>query len=122
MEEFKHQATFGPEVVNRVILQHCAAKGSEGPQSFGPQLENMEKHFANKKSVEEIISSLNSVIHPWNKNALQALKHASPTSLKVTFRLIREIVDKSLPLDSAYNLGFRAAMNMIVRNYAPSSI
>jgi 3-hydroxyisobutyryl-CoA hydrolase len=79
--------------------------------SFSRDLENMELCFHHKKSVEEIFNSLEKLNTTWSMNTLNALKQASPLSLKVTLKAIGELENASL--HTAYKLDYRISLRMI---------
>lgn len=64
-----------------------------------------------KDSVEGIIMALSNEDNPWALKVLEELRKKSPTSLKVTYRLIRE--GKNLDFDSSLRLEYRLSQRMV---------
>lgn len=62
-------------------------------------------------SVEEILSSLEKDNSEWSKKQLERLNQFSPSSLKVTFRQIRE--GSQLSLSDCLRMEFRMSMNFL---------
>jgi 3-hydroxyisobutyryl-CoA hydrolase len=79
--------------------------------TFSRDLEKMKQCFHHKKSVEEIFTSLEKLNNVWSMNTLNALKQASPLSLKVTLKAIEELENASL--HTAYKLDYRISLRMI---------
>jgi enoyl-CoA hydratase/carnithine racemase len=106
----------GPVSKDRV--HHAVMQVVESPKdiptaTFARDLVHFERCFSNKKSVEEIIEALQKEKTPWSERTLAALSKQSPTALKLAFRVMQEIISDNLPIDSVYNIGFRAGQHMM---------
>ncbi|ONM27488.1 3-hydroxyisobutyryl-CoA hydrolase 1 [Zea mays] len=91
-ESLKKVDTSNSFVVCSIIDQFCQQPSLKQKSSLN-RLEIINKCFSNR-TVEEIISSLEEVASnsasKWVAQTIQYLKKASPTSLKITLRSIRE--------------------------------
>ncbi|XP_021297863.1 3-hydroxyisobutyryl-CoA hydrolase 1-like isoform X1 [Herrania umbratica] len=81
-----------PVIISSIIDQYCE-QPSLKEQSVYNRLDVIDRSFS-QKTVEEIISALErEVVHKmdvWISTTIQTLKKASPTSLKISLRSIRE--------------------------------
>lgn len=91
--------------VTGAIGRHLAAH--EVP-SIAAHQAKIDRHFA-RGSVEDILASLEADrADPFSAKTLETLQTKSPTSLKLSYRLLRE--GRSLPLDRCLEMEFRLAL------------
>jgi enoyl-CoA hydratase/carnithine racemase len=81
------------------------------PATLPPLRESIERHFANKKNVTEIISSFESDKTEWASNTIVTLKKRSPTMLEVTKRQIEAAATMSLAQC------FRMELDLVTRTF-----
>jgi enoyl-CoA hydratase/carnithine racemase len=81
------------------------------PATLPPLRELIERHFANKENVVEIISSLESDRTEWPSNTIATLKKRSPTMLEVTKRQIEAAATMSLAQC------FRMELDLVTRTF-----
>ena len=65
-------------------------------------------------TVEEIVAALECASENWARAALEALKHGSPTSLKVALRQLRD--GRSLTAEEALRVEYRIAVRITARD------
>jgi enoyl-CoA hydratase len=91
----------GKPAIDRAIARFAS---DPGPAPLAPHRDAIDRCFA-KDSVEAIIAALEAEESPWANETLKILSTKSPTSLKITFRALRE----------GRRLDFEAAMTMEYR-------
>ena len=91
----------GKRAVDRVIARFAA---EAGPAPLAAVRASIDSAFA-QGSVEEIMASLAREASPWAKETLADLERKSPTSLKLTFRQLRE--GRSLDFEAAMVMEYR---------------
>ena len=77
---------------------------------LAPYREVIDRCFG-ENSLEDVINALNREKNVWATRIVEELMKKSPTSLKVTFRLIRDA--KKLDFDSALRLEYRLSQRMV---------
>ncbi len=81
------------------------------PATLPPLRESIERHFANKKNVVEIMASLETESSDWASNTIATLKKRSPTMLEVTKRQIEAAATLSLAQC------FRMELDLVTRTF-----
>ena len=95
--------------VRGVLQQHeQESRGEHDKESFLRQQGSLIDSLFTADSVEEIIENLQQDASDWSKKQLQRLAPCSPTSLKVTFREMKEGSSKSL--DDCLRMEYRMAL------------
>ncbi len=84
-----------------------------GPSKLAEYRDIIDRCFG-KNSVEEIVDALDNENHKWASDIRREMLRKSPTSLKVTFRLLKEA--KGLDLDSALKTEYRLSQRIVYHN------
>lgn len=95
--------------INEIVKKFSSAPIE--PAILPPLRASIERHFANKKSVIEIIASLESEKTDWAINTIATLRKRSPTMLEVTKRQIEAAATMSLAQC------FRMELDLITRTF-----
>lgn len=96
--------------VDRMIAS-CAAE--PGPAPIEAWRNEIDAVF-NRESVEAIVAALEATTADWAKDAMKVIRAASPTSLKMTFRQLREV--PALSVAEVFELDYRLMMRAVAEN------
>uniref|UniRef100_T1JAS2 3-hydroxyisobutyryl-CoA hydrolase, mitochondrial n=1 Tax=Strigamia maritima TaxID=126957 RepID=T1JAS2_STRMM len=90
-------AVSDPNEIPRILDKYTKESLTKQDKEFSlqPNINQIEKHFS-FDTVEEILASLTNENSSWSLSQLETLKKMSPTSMKLTLRLIREGAQMSL--------------------------
>ncbi len=80
-----------------------------GPAPIAPLRAAIDRHFG-RESVEAILDSLDEEGSEWSKEVAATIRQKSPTSLKITYRQLRE--GQTLDFEEAMALEFRLVSRM----------
>jgi enoyl-CoA hydratase len=96
-----------PADVDAVLARFGAEPGKSKLAALRPAIDRCFRH----ETVEAIVSALRSEDSEWAKAALAAMDRASPLSLKVALRIMKE--GAALEIEDALTLEYRAMMHVI---------
>ncbi len=92
--------------IDRLLSGHAT---NPGLAEVAAQLSEIDRLFAGD-GIEAILADLGAAAAPWARQAEAAIRAASPTSLKVTFRQLREGRARSLP--EMFMIEYRLALRL----------
>jgi enoyl-CoA hydratase len=99
----------------RAVVEDALASvaGDPGPAALAEHRAAIDRCFAGA-SVEAIVEALRREAGDWAERTLKALGRASPTSLKITFKLLRE--GAALDFDTAMMTEYRLSQACLARH------
>lgn len=68
-------------------------------------MDNIEKYFANPKSLVELVQELKSSTGEWEQKVAKKLRSMSPTSLAITFKQIQD--GKNMSFYDVFSMEYR---------------
>ncbi len=96
--------------VDRLIATHVANPGPAPIEAWRSEIDSV----FGRDTVEAIAASLETVKSDWAKDALKVVRSASPTSLKMTFRQVRDAAE--LTIAEVFELDYRLVMRTVAGN------